>query len=328
MGQPREIKYQRIKKPNREYGDDGSILYIYVDDEPLEHILYGNGSHTQDPVNLYLPLYKHVRAIEEACEKGDMEAVITASKPFLSGTLHLSSNICRWLAEALSRVFPDMPNPVISFDYTAFRPLLENMWSVACEDRNENLQIKTAPLLTRWYEYHGHYRRSLRIHMEILYLHHMNQDTRMEASTINNIGFVYLLEKCWKEAMHYFDEAAKRYHDLGIIINHANSRCNWWHCRFELGGWGEYESTKNELGDYAEILKNSQKWHARKPHILLARLEEFCGNLEEAISHVKIAIQHTTGSGTRYTEEDGKYLIELLEKHHMADYSPADLPLL
>ena len=71
---------------------------------------------------------------------------------------------------------------------------------------------------------------------------------------------------------------------LGIISNHANSLCNYWFCRFETEEWGDEQTTRQTLEQASQWLNNTGCWYERKPLILLARLEEHCGNVKRAIA--------------------------------------------
>lgn len=288
------------------YGEEP--FRIFIDDEPLEKILYGQGEHVQTPVNLYHPALQHVHEVADAYEKGTKSGILAASADLTKSDTPISVEMCRVLAYAYSAIFPDAPFPIIDFDYASFGSLLERMWGIATSYGDAGLKTRSGSLLSRWYEYFRRYEESRQVYRHLIDLHRQDGYRQDEAWALNNLGFTYLLEKRWTEAMPFFEEAAKIYLDLDMHFNHANSLCNWWQCRFELGHWGKYARTKGELKVHMRHLKGRSKWHERKPHILLARLAEHRGNVREAIMHVKYAIKCTQDSGTRYAEVDEEYL--------------------
>jgi len=303
--------HRKVQLESRPYSYHEEPLVIFADDEPLEKILYSEGSHVQTPLNHYLSTYTHARSAAEAFEDEDMEGAIAALSGLTIGDPQLSVEMCRFLAEVLTKIFPKVPYPRIDYDYASFGNLLKRMWGLSLSQGGKRLQVITAPLLTRWYECFEQYEESRQVHRHILELHRKDEHLRHLASALNNLGFVYTMEQRWAEALPYFREAIQLYLVIGMEFNEANSSCNWWQCRIEMGEWGEYEQTKIKLEGILEKLKGELRWYERKPHILLARLEERQGNLYEAIRHVKLAIESALDSGTRYPEMDGMYLRKL-----------------
>jgi hypothetical protein len=77
---------------------------------------------------------------------------------------------------------------------------------------------------------------------------------------------------------------------------------------------GRSTHTTADLRQLAELLRRRGFWQERKPLILLARIREKQGKIDEAIDLVKRAIKGATVSGTRYPEEDKQYLDRLIPK--------------
>ena len=134
-----------------------------------------------------------------------------------------------------------------------------------------------------------------------------------EAITLNNHAFEYLLEGRFQEALPEFDQAANLFHVLGDPVQSANSRSNFWLCRFESSDLEVSGQVEAELKTLAEILTDARYWQARKPLILLAKLAESRGDLETAIAFAKMAVDASKGSGTRYSETDLQYFQQLQE---------------
>lgn len=137
-----------------------------------------------------------------------------------------------------------------------------------------------------------------------------------EAITLNNLAFEYLLEGRFKEALLQFEEAANLFQTLGIPAQSANSRANYWICKFESSHLDATDQVEAELRSLAETLTRARYWQARKPMILLARLAEQLGDLDESILCVEKAIQACKGSRTRYPETDAQYLQRLKDRCH------------
>jgi tetratricopeptide (TPR) repeat protein len=136
-------------------------------------------------------------------------------------------------------------------------------------------------------------------------------DISDDAVCRNNLGFEYLLEGRFQEAMVHFDRAVRLFEITRDSPERANSRSNHWICLFELGETGNLKQAEEELQELAETLTQAHYWQARKPFILLARISEQKGNLRKAVAYVKRAIRCGTGSGTRYPDTDREYLRRL-----------------
>ena len=134
-----------------------------------------------------------------------------------------------------------------------------------------------------------------------------------EAVTLNNFAFEYQLEQRWGEAMPLFHQAADMFKQAGNPLQHANSRANYWMCRFAIGDVKEMDDIEIEVKELAETIGHHGSWIERKPLILLAHIEEQRGNVVGAIDFVNRAIASARDSGTRFPEIDGEYLDRLLK---------------
>ena len=131
---------------------------------------------------------------------------------------------------------------------------------------------------------------------------------------LNNSAFEYLLEGRWKEATPIFEQAAELFKKTGILFEHANSRANYWICRFESEDLQDMEEIQNELESLRKVLNKKGLWQTRKPLILLAKIEQRRGNIRGAVKLVEQAIESAKGSNTQYPELDRRYLEDLKRK--------------
>lgn len=292
--------------------DHNEPLIIYADDEPLEHILYGEGTYCRKPVNLYLDRTMALKKLVAACADKDWPGVIAASEQLASSREELPADCIYSAVAAIDRIFPGCPNPLpLPCDPSPITPLLEGIWASTAVRSNLSLFHMMGPLLTRFFEYIGQYEEARLVLRHLLAAYQAAGDLRGEASTLNNLGFTYFPEEKWAEALPLFKQAADLYLTQGIPFNYANSMANYWHCRFSLGDWGDEAETRSRLEEICLELEASGSWYERKPLILLARLEERQGKYREAIHHVVPAIRATRWGMTRYPDEDRRYLHKL-----------------
>ncbi len=190
-------------------------------------------------------------------------------------------------------------------------PLLRKLWQDALLMDEKDLMKKAGFVLSHWCENHGLYQKSREVLGRLKLLYRELVDRPEEAGTVNGLGFTYLLEEKWKEAVPYFEEAASEFNKMHQTFRYANARCNYWTCRFELGDMGDLDETEKELKELSAILNGEGRWHERKPLILRAKLEEKKGNIDKAIILAMQAIKVTQKGETRYPEFDGEYLEQL-----------------
>jgi hypothetical protein len=281
---------------------------LFFDDEPLGNTLYGVEGRGPTPANLFISSRGEVLKLLAACMRGDLDSAGEAASAIVEREAPLSMGMCMDITKALGTIFPNCPHPVLIHDLSAFGPLIAKIWLAVLESANEQEILATVPLLARWNEIHGNYGHARIMLLHVLRLHQKSGERIPEASTLNNIGFQFLLEKVWDKAMEYFAKAAALYHELGIVINHGNSRLNYWQARLSLKDWDDVAEAEAELKGYRDMLRGYGGWYERKPLVLLALIEESRGNLAEAARLVEEAIRSCTNSGTRYPEMDRAYL--------------------
>jgi len=297
-----------------ESGHGSELTEYFFDDEPIEQILYDKCPDGPTVANLYLQVREFVARIENACNEGHIhEAIAIAFELGRSGK-PISLEVCSRLVVIMIGIVPSCPNPIITFDLLPLEPLLAQIWMMALEKENKALQLHVGPVLYRWQEHYGRYHEARQVLTRLIEINRELKNHFDEALYLNNFAFDYMLEGRFNEAIPLFEEAARMFEKLDITFQYANSRANYWTCRFNLDDIDDLEGIEAELKTLLKIVRKSGQWHERKPLILLAQIEERRGNIRKAIDFVEQAIKSSTGSNTRYPEQDAVYLKYLQRK--------------
>ena len=300
-----DIREEKVEK-------SGDFLF---DDEPLEQILYGqNPNRGPTRANLYLSALECVRRIRRAYLDENIRDALEKAAELSSKAYPISKRMCFSLAVIMKGIVPNYPNPIIEFDLSALRPLLEQMWNLALRTEDKELQQEVGVPLSRWYEHHHRYQDARRVLRRLIELGQEKRNPIDEAIMLNNFAFEYLLEERWQDAIPFFEKATKIFKENADTSQYANSRANYWICRVECDNFEEAEKVETEVKVIAKLLDKNTAWHTRKPLILLAKIEEKRGNINAAIRLVKRAIRACEKSNTRYPELDAKYLKYLTRK--------------
>lgn len=286
------------------------------DDEPLGQILYGqNPNNGPTPANLYLPAIEYVQRIAESFYKHrNTRNVVERAFELSRKGYPISKTSCFELATIMNRIVPDYPNPLIEFDLSDLRLLLEQMWNCALRTEDKELQEEVGTSLYRWYEHYCLHEAARKVLTTMIQNYRSQRNHHSEAVMINNFAFEYLLEGRYQEAIPFFENAAKIFMEYDDTYQHANSRANYWICRFECGDLEEVAEIETDMKTIAENLSEGIYWHRRKALILFAKIEEQRRNIFNAIKFVKEAIECCKESNTRYPELDRKYLEHLKRK--------------
>lgn len=289
---------------------------IYFDDQSLEYILYGEGNSCSTMANRYLFGAVIVNEFIVACQRYDWWTANNTAEQLCQMEEHLSKeHYCRIL-KMIDSILPSCPRPKpFHFDVGCIMAVISHVWEYAISCDDKNLQNDAGPLLIRLYEYQENYEKALIVAKQLLNNHIQSKNGHKQASILNNYGFILLSQQRWVEALPLFEQAATLYRDLGVGFNHANSLCNYWHCRFMIGDWGVIEETNSILETLTEKLKDSKSWYERKPLVLHAQLEAHLGNHLKAMQLVAKAIRTSRLSGTTYQDDDRKYLKKLSEEY-------------
>lgn len=291
--------------------DPEEPLELFFDDEPLDGILYGKKLCGPTRANLFWPSREIVSKIIQADRKLDIKEILEGISELNTLGYPLSIEMCYELLSIAAKMVPNYPLPLIRYDLSPFGPLLENIWALA-QKHNEIILLKASgTLLYRWYEHHQKYQNARKILTKLIETYREEKDQSSEAVMLNNFAFEYFLEGRFREAIPIFEQAAGLFKSIGDSFEYANSRANYWLCQLEYNKFLDIEKFERELNDIEKILCVEKSWHARKPLILRAKIEEKKGNIHKAINFVKQAIKSTKGTNTRYPELDCKYLQNL-----------------
>lgn len=290
------------------------MLELCFDDEPLDRILYGKKLKGPSRANLFWPALEYSQRIRSAFKEENIEEVLEMASELSSKAHKFSTGMCFDLAMIMKSIIPQYPNPVIETDLRKLCLLLEQMWNHALKTKDIALQRIVGDSLYRLYEHHHQYEDARRVLTRLTEIYREAQHRHDEAAMINNFAYGYLLERRWKEAVPLFEKAARIFEENGDIMDSANSRANYWTCRFECDDFKEMNEMEAELKELVKILRRSAIWHKRKPFILLARIEESKGYLAAAILFVKQAIETSGEAKIRDTELDRRYLKDLRAK--------------
>jgi len=300
-----------------ETGHAGTALELFFDDEPIELVLRGINSKGPNPANLFLPTEKRVASIRGALSAGYTEKALHEISEVGRAKLPISLKACFGLAEILEMIVPTHPMLTMNHNLSSLCEVIGQIWAVALDAGEKDLQKSAGTPIYRWYEQHQEYRKARDVIKHLIDIHHDEGDSPSEAGMINNLGCVYLLEEQWSAAMPCFEKAALIFEKEGVRSRWANARANLWLCRTESAELVDLPEAEREVVEIAEILDNSTFfWQRRKPLLIQAKLKEQCGQIDEAVKLAKAAIDVTMGSGTIYTQIDEIYLRRLQAKTH------------
>jgi tetratricopeptide (TPR) repeat protein len=282
-------------------------LIVVFDDEPLDRILYGKELNGPTTANVFYPALEHMKKIKKAHAEGDGGRILAEAGELARSGREISTGMCSDLTVILGRVVPNYSNAIFHLDLAGLHPLIDQMWNLALHGQDKSLQKSVGTLAYRWYEHHRYYETARHVLAHLLEVYREEGNLPEEGVMLNNYAFEYFLEGRNQEGAPLFARAAVLFQKMGDLFDHANSRANYWICRVESGDWEDLEKMETEIRSLEEILRGKRGWQERKPLLLLAKIEERRGNIEEAIKLAEQAIESSKGSNTRYPELDRKY---------------------
>ena len=291
--------------------EGGERTQFFFDDEPLESILYGKPTNGPTQANLFLPVREQIDAIVKAYKAGNIEETTRLSAALGYSSSDISIGMCHEIASIMKNIIPDYTNAIITFDLSSLRTLLEKIWRQSLSVKNRELQKSVGNPMYRWYEHHKKYHDARMVLKKLIRIFREEKRRSSEGILINNFAFEYWLEGNPKDAMPWFRKAESIFKKIKDTFNKANTRVNYLMCKFALDELEDTEEIENELKEITTVLSSSGLWHERKAWMLLAKIEERRGNIDEAIALVKKAIESAKNSNSRYPEEDKEYLRQL-----------------
>ncbi len=287
---------------------DRALVY---DDEPLDHILYGTGIGGPTRASLFIKAGECLADMRTAYGLADIQSVIHAAAILGADAGPVSVGMCFEITHIMTQIVPQIPDPIMMFDLSPLQILLEKVWKVALEKNHKALQKRASGPLFRWYEHHRRYEDARDVLKRLIEVCVDEADRSDRAVATNNSAFEYYLEGRFHEAIPGFQAAAGLFEALGEGGQQANSLANSWMCRMAGGDLADAGQAECDLQRLAETLSKAGFWQVRKPLIMLARIAEHQGNLENAAALIKRAIEACAGSNTRYPEIDAEYLRQL-----------------
>ncbi len=291
-------------------GGDPTANSLVFDDEPMEAILYGQPGPGPTIANAFGRVRKILERLKRFVRQGALIETLGELKSLAADLPPLSLSACRELTEILSIFIPCVPCPILRHDIRSLEILLEGI----CEalSRHNTFVLEGArTLLFRCHEHLGNFESARRVLQAMAAILTQPADRMRLACNQNNLGFEYLLERRWSDALPYFERAAALATETGDRVEAAVMRSNYWSCRVELDGIEGCDGLEAEAGRLRQVLEGSRDWRVRKVLILQARIMEHRGKQDEAINLVLRAIAAARNSETRWPEIDGSYLEHL-----------------
>ena len=284
---------------------------LVFDDESLDRVLYGADSPGSTPVEVSLPIKELMDDLRASA--ADPEVSIAKIAAIFDSGVDLHDPVYRELLAMMRKFVPDRPRPVLHTDISPLGRPLEASWRFARGRSDSGLFVSAGTLMYRWHEHNNRFEEARAV-LEELIKHHMARGDRgREATCRNNLGFEFLYERKWEEALPAFESAAALFGspDVGDVSNYLNAIANSQTCRFELRDYGDIDSFEKEVLQTARDMRGNGSWHERKPLILAARIAELRGRYEQAIARAKAAIESSRNSGTSWENSDREYLEQL-----------------
>ncbi len=315
---PVEIAYLSENGPNAHGGISCRPSELLFDDEPLESILYGKDMSGPTCSDIFQEASDLTRDMLEFHDRGDTKGLVEKISEFVLKERPISQETALYLTAMISKIVPNYPMPLLDLDLEPAGRLSEQIWTLAININNDQLVKMISGPLFRFYEHSRRYDEARKILLKLIDISVKHHDQASLAVALNNYAFEFLLENRFSEAIPHFSKAATMFKNLNIVFEHANARANCLLCQFECEEFEIFEKNETELRTIFKILKTSHAWHARKPLILLAKIQEKRNRFKTAIRLVKLAIASCKQSRTKYPELDEAYLQHLIKHSAMA----------
>jgi len=284
---------------------------LVFDDEPLDRILYGSDLPGPTTVDAYLPIKEFMDELRSS--RDAPERMTERIADIFDCNLQLHKPVYLELLKMMQDFVPNQPNPLLRGDISPLQRPLESIWRLANERDDPTMIEAAGTILYRWYEHNNRYEDARLVLMRLINEHVRYGNRLSEAICRNNLGFEFLFEQNWSEALSAFKSAAKQFrqNDVKDVKNYLNAVANCLTCRFELRDYDSLDAFENEVHQTARSMRGNGCWHERKPLILGARIAEQVGRYDDAIDLVEAAIESSKESNTIWQESDQKYLMDL-----------------
>lgn len=289
---------------------------LFYDDEPLASLLYEETPIGPTDASIFdsakkLLIYTPEGKLDVSREP--LERYTT----FLKAGQPVSRNIFILLTSGVASLLPQWPKPMPPETPAAVGTLLEQLWARACDWGDDELSNAVGSRLWEWYEYNQRFGDARTILGKLETNLAKSENRALLPGIINNYAFQFQKDKNWKEAAVHFERAASLAAELDQTADYANSRANYWTCRYELEGEKIAGLIVPELHRLGAILHDAG-WLAseRKTLVWLARIFADLGNPQDGVPLVEKAIGIDEKQNSMYIEQDRQLLMQLKNYQH------------
>ncbi len=291
-----------------------ALEHLVFDDEPLEAILYGAPSPGASRADIYAAAQNKSLLIDEAIANDDHHRSLAHIVDLLEAKKPAPIDTLFKIVVYLDQFIPEYPCPIVEEHGVVYDQILKPCFDWGYEYQNDNLINSSGTKLYRWYEGFGFYEQAADIVSALLELLPPGELSDRNALLINNLGYEFMLDQKWQDAIPYFNRSAEIYEQLGNHTEAANIHANKLLCEFGVHG-GEYlVREKKLLHKLAKILNRNFDWRIRKILGLLARMYEFEGKNKYAFKYARLAVEAGKEIPSRHHLSDRAYLTKLNDR--------------
>ncbi len=287
------------------------------DDEPLEAILYGDLHPNPGPssADAFIESRSKLTIVKEVMAQKDNERALIQIVELLETKKPIPIEMLYGVVSYLIHFIPDYPCPIVEEHGIAYNRILGPCFELGCKNQNEDLTNSSGTLLYRWYEGYGFYQQAAGIVSALLNRVSNGEGSARQALLINNLGYEFLLDQRWGEALPYFKRSVEIYERIGDEGEAANIHANELLCELGIHGVEYLVYKKKRLKELTKILRDRSDWRIRKPLGLLSRVYEFEGKLKYAVKYAHLAAKAGKNIPSHHYVDDKAYLTELQEKY-------------
>jgi hypothetical protein len=284
---------------------------LFYDDEPLGSLLYEETPSSPTDASIFNSAKKLLIYTSEGKLDVSREA-LERYTTFLKAGHPISRKIFILLTSGAASLLPQWPKSMPPETPAAVGILLEQLWARACDWGDNELSAAVGSRLWEWYEYNHCFGDARTILGKLETNLAKSGNRALLPGIINNYAFQFQKDKNWKEATVHFERAASLAAELEQTADYANSRANYWTCRYELEGEKIAGLIVPELHRLGAILHEAG-WLAseRKTLVWLARILADGGNPQEGVPLVEKAIIIDEKQNSMYIEQDRQLLVQL-----------------
>lgn len=289
---------------------------LLFDDEPLEAILYDDASPEPSSATAFYEARSRYACFEQALSNDNLDAFDQQLETLLIETIPVPLWMGAYLIKSVQDTVPTCPWPVLPTSHPNYCRLLERIYEESRAKHQPELFSASASMLYRWYEGQNDFAKARVILNQLLAIAVKEQNQHEVAIYTANLGYEYLLEQNWHEAMPWFSRSLQIFEDQGNKEETANLRANILTCRFAQTPQENWRSLLEELTDVNQTLSLNSDWRARKTLALLARYAESKDQIWGAVNWARRAVSVVDFEEipTHHHLEDQRYLARLRQR--------------